>query len=111
MFRRLALRVEPDLLYRVARADCLGRAGDFKPEHEEWFIARVRELGIEERAPQALLLGRHLLALGLQPGKRVGKILRAVYELQLDGEVATLEDAIAAAQRIVEQSDDAGKSN
>ncbi|MEP7341013.1 MAG: polynucleotide adenylyltransferase [Acidobacteriota bacterium] len=111
MFRRLALKVEPDLLYRVARADCLGRAGDFKPEHEEWFIARVRELGIEERAPEALLLGRHLLAMGLQPGKRVGEILRTVYELQLDGEVATLEDAIAASRQIVEQGNDAGKTN
>jgi len=103
MFRRLALRVEPDLLYRVARADCLGRAGDFKPEHEEWFIERVRALGVEECAPEPLLLGRHLLALGLQPGKRIGEITRAVYERQLDGEVVTVEDAIAAARRIIEQ--------
>jgi tRNA nucleotidyltransferase (CCA-adding enzyme) len=108
MFRRLALKVEPDLLYRVARADCLGRAGDFEPEYEEWFIERVRALGVEERAPNALLLGRHLLALGLQPGKRIGEIARAVYEQQLDGEVVILEDAIAAAQRIIEYSEDAG---
>ena len=27
--RRLAGKCEPDLLYRVARADCLGRTGDF----------------------------------------------------------------------------------
>lgn len=102
MFRRLALEVEPDLLYRVARADCLGRAGDFKPEFEEWFLTRVCELGIEKHAPAALLLGRHLLALGLQPGKRIGQITRAVYELQLEGEVVTLDDAIAAARQMVE---------
>ena len=101
-FRRLALRVEPDLLYRIALADCLGRAGDFKPEFEDWFIRRVRELGIEERAPEPLLLGRHVLALGLQPGKRIGEITRAVYELQLDGEVTTLDEAIAAAKKLVE---------
>jgi len=29
--RRLARKCEPELLYRVARADCLGRAGDFSP--------------------------------------------------------------------------------
>jgi len=108
MFRRLALQVEPDLLYRVARADCLGRAGDFKPEHEKWFISRVRSLGVEERAPEALLLGRHLLALGLQPGKRIGEITRAVYGRQLDGEVVTLEDAIAAARRIIERQNSEG---
>jgi tRNA nucleotidyltransferase (CCA-adding enzyme) len=101
-FRRLALAVEPDLLYRVARADCLGRTGDFKPEFEKWFISRVRELGLEECAPEPLLLGRHVLALGLQPGRRIGEITRAIYELQLDGEVVTLDDAIAAARKLVE---------
>jgi tRNA nucleotidyltransferase (CCA-adding enzyme) len=104
-FRRLALEVEPDLLYRVARADCLGRAGDFKPEAEEWFIARARELGVEERAPEPLLLGRHALALGLEPGPRVGEVTRAVYELQLDGKVATLDQAIEAARKIIEESE------
>jgi tRNA nucleotidyltransferase (CCA-adding enzyme) len=103
MFRRLALEVEPDLLYRVARADCLGRAGDFSPEAEEWFIDRARALGVEERPPAPLLMGRHLLDLGLTPGPRIGKITQAVYELQLDGEVATLEDAIAAARNIIEE--------
>jgi tRNA nucleotidyltransferase (CCA-adding enzyme) len=104
MFRRLALKVELDLLYRVARADCLGRAGDFKPEAEEWFIARARELGVEERAPDPLLMGRHLLDLGLKPGPRVGEITRAVYEMQLDGEVATLDDAINAAKKMIAPS-------
>lgn len=105
MFRRLALAVEPDLLYRVARADCLGRAGNFKAEYEDWFLGRVRELGIEERAPAPLLLGRHLLALGLQPGPRIGQIMRAVYERQLDGEVTTIDDAIAAARQMIGQND------
>ncbi len=100
-FRRLALQVEPNLLYRVALADCLGRAGNFQPEFEEWFISRVRELGIEENAPAPLLLGRHVLDLGLQPGKQIGEITRAVYELQLDGEVTTLEEAIQGAQKFV----------
>lgn len=101
-FRRLALQVEPGLLYRVARADCLGRAGTFTPTHEEWFLGRVRELGIEERAPEPLLLGRHVLALGLPPGKHIGEITRAIYELQLDGEITTLDEAIAAARKFVQ---------
>lgn len=101
-FRRLALQVEPELLYRVARADCLGRTrGNFAPVAEEWFVSRVRELGLEERAPAPLLLGRHVLELGLQPGKRIGEITKAVYELQLDGAVQTLPEAIAAAAKLV----------
>jgi tRNA nucleotidyltransferase (CCA-adding enzyme) len=101
MFRRLALKTELDLLYRVARADCLGRKGDFKPEAEEWFIARAHELGVEERAP----MGRHALDLGLQPGPRIGAITRAVYEMQLDGDVVTLDDAIEAARKIIGRGD------
>jgi tRNA nucleotidyltransferase (CCA-adding enzyme) len=98
-FRRLALKVEMDLLYRVARADCLGRKGEHSAEAEEWFRRRVRELGIEETGPAPILLGRHVLALGLEPGPSVGQLTRAVYEMQLDGVVTTLEEAITEAKR------------
>jgi tRNA nucleotidyltransferase (CCA-adding enzyme) len=104
MFRRLALRVEPDLLYRVELANRLGRGGNLEPVAEEWFIARVRELGIEERAPEPLLKGRHLLELGLEPGPRLGEIIREVYELQLDGEVLTLEEAVDAARKVIDRN-------
>ena len=46
-------------------------------------------------------MGRHLLALGLSPGPKVGEILQAVYERQLDGEVRSVEDAIDAAKGIL----------
>lgn len=100
-FRRLAERVEPELLYRVARADCLGRTGDFKPDAEEWFLAKVRALDVAERPPAPLLMGRHVLALGLKPGPRVGQLTKAVYEMQLDGTVTTLDEAIEAAKRLL----------
>jgi tRNA nucleotidyltransferase (CCA-adding enzyme) len=47
-------------------------------------------------------MGRHLLELGVKPGPRMGEIIRAVYELQLDGKVQTLEEAIAAARALIE---------
>lgn len=106
MFRRLALDVEPGMLYRVELANRLGRGGNRDPEAEEWFIARVRSLGVEERAPEPLLLGRHILELGLQPGPKVGQITRDVYQLQLDGAVSTLEEAISVAKSKIEESND-----
>jgi tRNA nucleotidyltransferase (CCA-adding enzyme) len=103
--RRLARRVEPDLLYRVSTADTLGRNADWVPrekwfdaEPQEWFIAQVRELQVEERAPAPILMGRHLLELGLEPSPRIGEITKAVYEMQLDGRVTDLDQAIAAAR-------------
>jgi len=107
-FRRLARRCEPDLLYRVARADSLGRNADWVPreqwygaEAQEWFIERSRELQVEQRPPDPLLLGRHLIDLGVEPGPQMGEITRAIYELQLDGRVRTLDEAIAEAKKIL----------
>jgi tRNA nucleotidyltransferase (CCA-adding enzyme) len=100
-FRRLAQKVDLELLARVARADCLGRTGDFDCSAMDWFLSRARALGVEHRPPAPLLMGRHLLALGLSPGPKVGEILQAVYERQLDGEVRSVEDAIDAAKRIL----------
>ncbi len=100
-FRRLAQKVDLELLARLARADCLGRTGNFDCSAMDWFLARARSLGVEHRAPAPLLLGRHLLALGLTPGPRVGDVLKQIYEKQLDGEVTRVEDAVEEAKRIL----------
>ena len=107
-FHRLARKCELDLLYRVAKADSLGRNAEWVPrenwydaEAQDWFIARARELEVESKAPAPILLGRHLLEMGLEPGPRIGEITRAVYEMQLDGRVRTLEDAQAEAQKLL----------
>lgn len=107
-FRRLARKVEPDLLYRVAKADSLGRYPDgdrskmvFGSEPMEWFIEKVRELDIERKPPEPILMGRHLIELGSKPGPHFKEILDAVYELQLDGKVTTLDEAIETARPLV----------
>jgi tRNA nucleotidyltransferase (CCA-adding enzyme) len=59
-------------------------------------------LEVASQPPPPILLGRHLLELGLKPGPRIGEITKAVYEMQLDGRVGTLEEARAAARSILE---------
>jgi tRNA nucleotidyltransferase (CCA-adding enzyme) len=98
-FRRLAQKVDLELLARLARADCLGRTGDFDCSAMDWFLERARALGVEHQPQAPLLLGRHLLELGLTPGPRVGEILKQVYEKQLDGQVTTVDEAIAEAKQ------------
>lgn len=101
-FRRLAHKVDLELLARVAKADCMGREpGRFDCTAMDWFLDRARALGVEHRPPAPILLGRHLLALGVQPGRRVGEILKGVYEQQMDGTVTDLDRAIAAAKRLL----------
>jgi tRNA nucleotidyltransferase (CCA-adding enzyme) len=107
-FRRLARRCELDLLYRVAKADSLGRNAEWVPREkwytadaQEWFIERARELDVEQRPPAPILLGRHLLEMGLEPGPRIGEITKEIYEMQLDGRVRDLEEAREAAKKIL----------
>lgn len=107
-FRRLARKVEPDLLYRVAKADSLGRNPDWLPrekwfnsEAQEWFIEKVRELQVEKKAPEPILMGRHLIALGLDPSPRFKQVLDLVYERQLDGHITNLDEAIAEAKTYI----------
>jgi tRNA nucleotidyltransferase (CCA-adding enzyme) len=100
-FRRLAQKVDLELLARFARADCHGRAGTFDCSAMDWFIERARALGVEHRPPAPILLGRHLLVLGVEPGPRMGEILRAVYEAQLDGAVTNLDDALALGRTLL----------
>jgi tRNA nucleotidyltransferase (CCA-adding enzyme) len=100
-FRRLAQKVDLELLARVARADCLGRTGRFDCSAMDWFIERARSLGVEHEAPAPLVLGRHVLGLGVAPGPRVGELLKQVYERQLDGDVRSVEDGIEYLRRVM----------
>jgi tRNA nucleotidyltransferase (CCA-adding enzyme) len=70
------------------------RAGQFDCTAMDWFLERARALGVEHRPPAPILLGRHLLALGVQAGPRWGDP-EGVYEQQMDGTVSNLDEAIA----------------
>jgi tRNA nucleotidyltransferase (CCA-adding enzyme) len=100
-FRRLALKVDLELLARLALSDCLGRGGAHDCSGIEWFRERARALGVEHAAPEPIVKGRHLLELGVRPGPGMGDILRAIYEKQLDGAIASLDEGLDAAREIV----------
>jgi tRNA nucleotidyltransferase (CCA-adding enzyme) len=101
-FRRLAQKVDLEMLATVAKADCLGREpGQFDCGAMDWFLERARALGVEHQPPAPLVLGRHLLALGLAPGPEIGILLKQLYERQLDGEVTSTEEGIAAAKDLL----------
>jgi tRNA nucleotidyltransferase (CCA-adding enzyme) len=99
--RRLASRVEADLLYRVAKADCLGRTGDFAPVAMEWFIEEVKSLKVERSGPKPFLQGRDMIDLGMKPGPDIGRLLAEVFEQQLDSKIANRDEALAAARTLI----------
>ena len=87
--RRLALRVSVPMLIRVATADHFGRTTVEALAHDDpagpWLLARARALVVADAAPQPLLLGRDLQALGMKPGKEFGVVLKEAFEAQLEG--------------------------
>jgi len=95
-FRFLAARLEPKLVYLLARARGDDAAAD-------WFWENARRLGVPEKAPDPLLQGRHLLELGLSPGPRMGKTINAVYLRQLEEGFTELDAALAIARGLIEE--------
>jgi tRNA nucleotidyltransferase (CCA-adding enzyme) len=95
--RRLAKHVHRiDRLVRVARADHAGRPPkqfDGFPAGE-WLLSRAQQLTVDRRAPLPIVMGRHLLELGVQPGPDMGRLLEDCYEAQLDGDFGTLEEGL-----------------
>lgn len=100
--RRLARQVgRIDRLVRVARADHAGRppkpfdgfpAGD-------WLLEKARRLDVEQHAPPPLVMGRHLIDMGVQPGPAMGRLLDDCYEAQLDGVFSGLDEGLSYARK------------
>ena len=87
-FRFFSARIHPQLATLLSRA-----RGDI--EAANWFELNLKRLEVFDGPPAPLLMGRHLLEMGLKPGPRIGEIVNEVYLAQLAGEVETLDEAKA----------------
>ena len=96
--RRLANFLKPatiEELCLVMTADHFGRPPKPKVLHPaiQELRAKAEELRLREAAPKPLLLGRHLIARGMQPGVQFGALLAEAFEAQLEGKFTDLEGA------------------
>lgn len=94
VFRRLSMKVNVKLLALVCKADVLGRGGIVNSDCIDWFQERTANLNIVDNSIKPILMGRHLIEMGMKPSKEFGRILNDVFEKQLDGKVTTLEEAL-----------------
>ena len=62
--------------------------------------AAACEIGVYDDAPQPYLTGKMLMDMGVKPGKEMGVIIKRSFELQLDGEIKNISDALAWVKEI-----------
>lgn len=103
--RRFMAQDHFDELLLLYRADCGACHGllSAMPAIE----AMRAKLDEEALVPPPLVEGRDVLALGVPPGPRVGRLLREAADRQLDGELADREAALAWLREAAAASDDA----
>lgn len=97
--RRLAHRLKPESiegLCLVMTADSLGRppSPPAIPRAVTELLARSHELQVRQSPPKPILMGRHLIGLGLMPSPLFGEILHDAYEAQLEGVFFDLPQAM-----------------
>ncbi|NRA39333.1 MAG: nucleotidyltransferase [Planctomycetes bacterium] len=104
-YRRLARKLDQDdlsvqLLADLSEADYRGRTlSDVNNEHIdaiEQFRNSCEEHGVDQQAPQPIVLGRHLLTRGFTPGKELGIVLRKCFDYQLESGESDIENIISA---------------
>jgi tRNA nucleotidyltransferase (CCA-adding enzyme) len=57
-------------------------------------LTLAENLHVSEQGPRPLVLGRHLIVVGVPPGPMMGCLLKEAYDAQLDGEFETVESGL-----------------
>ncbi len=83
------------MLARLIEADHSGRPPlpEELPEPMHEMLRVAQELAVQDQAPKPLLMGRHLLEMKVPASPKMGELLKAAFDAQLEGEFHTLEGA------------------
>ncbi len=97
--RRLAVKLGEagetlEMLSKLVEADHSGRPPLPKelPLNMRAMLNVATELDVQGHAPKPLLMGRHLLEMNMVPGPKMGALLKAAFDAQLEGEFESVED-------------------
>jgi tRNA nucleotidyltransferase (CCA-adding enzyme) len=99
--RRLANRLSPSTMAmwsRICEADHGGRHPLPRGNPVKAWMKVAEPLQVINDRPRPILMGRHLLALGMKPGVEMGRITKGAFEAQLDGVFDNEEGALAWAK-------------
>ncbi|MDH4270774.1 MAG: hypothetical protein OEW18_02225, partial [Candidatus Aminicenantes bacterium] len=69
----------------------------------KWLLRKFEELNVSRETIRPLVRGRDLIELGVAPGPAMGKILKRLYEMQLDNAFETKAQGIRTAERLLKE--------
>lgn len=104
--KRMMARPNFQLELELHRIDCSSSHGDLR--NYDFLKQQLETMSADEINPPPLISGRDLLAMGLRPGREVGRILEAVRVAQLEGTVETQAEALAMARKLASSSGETG---
>lgn len=102
--RKRRMIADPDfpLDLELHRIDCV--CSHRRLENYLFLLDQLVLLDNEIKLPEPLIKGQDLLGMGMKPGPQVGQILKAVMDMQLEGEVNNREEALLKAKEIKEEN-------
>jgi tRNA nucleotidyltransferase/poly(A) polymerase len=108
-FNRLAADVqgEIELLVLLDAADRAGRRTRLASgldRQARWLVRKFEELRVNRETIKPLVMGRDLLKLGVAPGPEMGRLLKMLYQAQLDNAFETKAAGLARARRLVKRT-------
>lgn len=105
-FNRLAADIsgEIELLVYLDTADRAGRSEDplqGLDKEGQWLLKKFEELNISKETIKPFIMGRDLIKMGLSPGPKMGRMLKELYQLQLDNQYDTRDKGLKVAEKMV----------
>jgi putative nucleotidyltransferase with HDIG domain len=91
--KRFMARPTFDDELELHRVDCASSHGML--DNFEFLKDKREEFAKEPLIPKPLITGRDVMALGWEPGPKIGEILETIQNLQLEGALPTREEALA----------------
>lgn len=96
--KRMMARPTFPLELELHRIDCDSSHGDLK--HYDFLKRQLETMKPDEINPPALINGHDVIAMGVPPGRHLGRILEALRVAQLDGTVENRSQALALAKKL-----------
>jgi len=104
--KRMMSRPTFPLELELHRIDCASSHGDLS--HYDFLKHLIETMPPEQIDPPAFISGRDLLAMGLRPGKEIGRILEAVRLAQLEESVQNRIEAMDMARKLASRGMETG---